>query len=504
MNGNYSYQSIPTRNAVQVPDRQMPMLYQTNQQQSPQVQSQKPIIFGDFDPTSQATLPFEKVEASEHTFVIDSRQRDCTRYPSPSYYRVELPAVYRNITSIELRGSVIPRSSYNVHNANKYIDFSIGSTITKIVLKNAGTNYTNPVITIGAPESGVQATATATTNTFGQITSISIGVSGSGYRTATPPYISITDAGGTGSGADAYAIVGILYTAELRVGQYIIGGNPTPPDDVPSGLINEIQNAMNYAVNGNPYDPTSTSPFEVRLVNQYPELDATVGTPEYYNTNSASFNRIQITNVNSDHWELLFCSGVHRKCNSSILMGFNNVDYYEPVTTLAVDYGTIGTLISAGATLRATNDYDLLDDPKYVVLSFWEGSESFERIESKENSLNRKFGTMVFDANASNVITDTTGTSFTSGSSSYLVGPVTKGDFWTAPGVLKPIRGFDFDQKKLEFTPPIGKLSSLYIRFNVFSGLQENPEQELYDFSGRNHLLIFSVKANDNKSGRKN
>ncbi len=83
-----------------------------------------------------------------------------------------------------------------------------------------------------------------------------------------------------------------------------------------------------------------------------------------------------------------------------------------------------------------------------------------------------------------------------------MAGPVTKGEFWSAPGNLKPIRGFDFDQKKLEFAPAIGKMSTIEIRFTKFSS-DNNAEQEFYDFQNRNHMLIFSVKANDNKSGQK-
>jgi hypothetical protein len=49
---------------------------------------------------------------------------------------------------------------------------------------------------------------------------------------------------------------------------------------------------MNFAVNGTPYDPNSTNPFEVRLVSQYPRLDADPGTPEASETNASEFNRI--------------------------------------------------------------------------------------------------------------------------------------------------------------------------------------------------------------------
>jgi hypothetical protein len=459
-------------------------------------------IFTDFDPTSAATHPADKIIVPEHTFVIDSRQRDTKRYPSPSYYTVDLGIVYKNITSIELRGSVIPRSSYNVHNLNESIDFSIGSSVTALVIENGGSGYVSPVINISSPSVGTQATATLLTNSNGTIVSTIIVIAGTGYRSSVPPIVTVTGLNGTGNGAEIRPIIGTHYTAVLRHGQYTIGGNPVPPLVRPSNLVLEIQNALNYAANDPaPYNPSSTGPFEVRLVSQYPELTALPGTPEDYDTNSAQFNRINIVNVNGDHWELLFGSGPNRGSSAAILMGYDSIDYYKPVMTLPVITG-LGTLISGGTTLRASNDYDLLDDPKYVMLSFWAGSDSFERLQCKDSSIDRKFGTMIFDANNSNVITDTVGnTTYTDGSGTeYLIGDVAKGPFWTSPGMLKPIRGFDFDQKKLEFSPAIGKLSSLTIEFTIFGSSGAN--KEYYNFQNRNHLLVFSVKANDNKSGQ--
>jgi hypothetical protein len=458
--------------------------------------------FPDFDPNDAVTHPTDKIITTEHTFVIDSRQRDFKRYPSPSYYKVDLGKIYKNITSIELKGSAIPRSSYNVHSTNREIDFSIGSTITQIIVKKGGSGYVSPTVTISSPVvAGTQATATAFVDATGAITSIVVNIAGTGYRQGIAPEIIIRGQNNSGSGAEAYAIVGTHYTASIRPGQYTIGGNPTPPSTKPSGLILEIQNAMNYAVNGGNYDPASTGPFEVRLVSQYPVLGATLGDPDYYDTNAAQFNRIQITNVNSADWELLWFSGDNRRTNASNLLGFNNIDYSTTTITFTVANGS-GNIMQGGTSIRADNDYNLMDDPKYILLSFWANSDSFERIESADGSINRKFGTMVFDANYANVLTDTTGVNYLSSGTNYLVGPVTKGTFYVPPGVLKPIRGFDFDQKKLEFAPAISKLSSLEIKFTQFSS-ENSAEEELYDFANQNHLLIFSVRSGDPRSGQK-
>ena len=458
----------------------------------------KPILFPDFDRTTTATLPNEKVISVEHTFVVDSRQRDCRIYPEPNFYKVNLGTTYKNITSIELKGSLIPRSSYNVHSTNQFIDFSIGSTITKFIIENTGSGYSNTASIVISPprNSGTLATATLVVN-YGSIVSVVITNPGSGYTNIESPTIYINSP--TGKDFVCRVVVGTQYTTTLRHGQYIIGGNPTPPSVTPLGLLNEIQNAMNYKING-VYDPASIGPFEVRLVSQYPTLTATTGTPAYYNTNATQFNRIQITNTNSDYWELLFWSGPSRNKNASILMGFNSIDYGNPVQINSVITGS-GTLFSAGTALRAVNDYDLLDDPKYVLLSFWDGSETFERLECYDSSINRKFGTIVFDANVSNVLKDTVGDTFTDSSNiEYLVGPIEKGPFWLPPGYLKAVKGSDLDQKKLEFLQPIGKLSSLTISFTKFGPSQQ---ADPYDFFGKDHFLVFGVKANDNKSGQK-
>lgn len=455
--------------------------------------------FPDFDPSIRATHPSEKITTVEHTVVIDSRQRDFKRYPNPSRYKIELGRIYKNVTSIELKGSIIPKSCYNVHNTNSYIDFSIGSSVTSIRIKNPGYGYVNPIAIISSPQNGTQATATVFVNSSGNITNISVNIVGSGYRQGVPPEVLIYGQNGTGSGAVVEAVIGTHYTASLRQGQYTIGGNPTSSSSLPTGLLLEVQNAMNHAVNGGAYDPESTGPFEVRLVSQYPELGAIPGTPEASNTNATRFNRIQITNVEMDDWELLWIYGKHNRVNACNLLGFNNINYSNTYITVPVQ-----DIMTGGKTIRADYDYDLLDDPKYVLLSFWTNDNSFNRLESADSSIDRRFGTMIFDANNANVLTDTSGTIVVDPitGAEHLQGPLTKGAFWGAPGILKPIRGFDFDQKKLEFTPPIGKINSLDIEFTQYN-TDSSLDQKLYDFGNKNHTLIFSIRMGDPLSGKK-
>lgn len=455
-------------------------------------------LFGDFDPTTRATHPSEKITAFEHTIIIDSRQRNKKLYPTPAEYQVNLSTVYKNVTRIEYCGGTIPRSSYNVHSTNKYIDFSIGSSISSIKIVGGGSGFlVTPTILISPPKGGgIQATATAIINS-GSLVSVNINISGTGYYNSDPPNITVIEGGMITTKVALAAVIGTPYTAVLREGQYNIGGNPTPPSTLPSQLILEIQNAMNYAVNGSPYDPTSVGPFEVRLVNQYPTLDAGVGTPEAFNTNACQFNRIQITNINSDDWELLFYSGPNRNRSSYTILGFLPYDHYQTTDVLAVvDGGT--TILSAGTALRGDDDYDLTNDPNYVLLSFSNGIETFERLECRDSSINNKFATIIFDSVLPNTIKDTTGTVYTDGSGfDYLVGPITKGNFWLPPGYLKATKGADMDNKSLEFVQPIGKLDKLFIKFTKFG------TDELYEFGGKEHMLIFNIIMSDNQSGQK-
>ena len=461
----------------------------------------------DFSTTQMATHPANKITIGKHIFVVDSRQRDCKLYPSPSRFRIDIGDVYKNISSIELKGVILPKSSYNIHSSNKYIDFAIGDSVTSIGIDETGSGYTAPpTVTISSPPVGVTATATAVLGVNGSIANIIIGVAGSGYSPSNPPIVTIESPPVSGFGivATASTVVGTHYTTALREGNYVMGGNPTPPATLTSDLLLEIQNAMNFAVNGAPYDVTSVSPFVARVVNQYPELGATPGTPEAADTNACLFNRFQITNINSDPWELLWCSGPNSTRNMRRVLGYPWVNSTNPTVTPPV-VAAGGVLVPGGTTLRGNFDYDLIDDPNYVILSFWAvADDGFERISSKSvGGLNRAFATLVYDANPPESLMDlsndtTTGSIETIGGDRYLVGDLGKGSFWRSTGNVKPLKGFDFDKKYLEFSPPIGKLSYLNINFTKY-GQKPGGVPEFYDFQGRDCLLIFEFTSGDVK-----
>jgi hypothetical protein len=484
MNNSSNYSFNPDPGFSQVGNNQYPILKSTN----------------------RATFPSEEVYSVTETFIVDSRQRNCKKYKDPSKYRIELGDVYKNITSIELTGAIIPKSSYNVHSSNNMIDFAIGDFVSSIKIIDGGAGYTSaPGVSFsGPPGVGTTATGTAIVDTAGRVTNIIIGIAGSGYPPGEPPFIFIDAPPISGNSIQAFAVpeIGDHYTSTLREGEYTIGGNPVAGGTDPSGLIKEIQNSLNFAVNGGVYDSTSTTPFVVRVVSQYPKLGAVAGTPEASDTNATMFNRIQIVNVNSDPWEILWCSGPNKPEAANSILGFNVLDTGTPTTITAVVDGP-NTVIPAGTAIRGVFDYNLKDDPNYVVLEIRAGDAPFERVNSLDDGLDRKFAALVFDANSPDTLRDLTagagGAVTEVGGVSYLEGPTGKGTFWREPGTIKALKGKDFDTKKVSFAPPLGKLSSLTVSFTKF-GLKGGGVPQYYDFDSREHTLIFDVSASDNRS----
>ncbi len=457
--------------------------------------------------TTQVTPPWEEVSSVSTSVVIDSRQRNCDRYKTPSYYTLDLEHEFKNITSVELKGAIFPKSSYNIHSSNNKIDFAIGDFISGFYIVNKGAGYTSaPSIIISSPASGVTATATAVIDSFGSISNVIIGVSGSGYIPSNPPVVIISPPQNTRQAVypKILAIIGNHYTATLRVGEYEIGGNPIPPATLPTGLLLEIQNSMNYAVNGGVYDPVSTSPFAVRVISQYPTLDAVVGSPEAFDTNSCLFNRIQVVNTASSVWQFLWGSGPSKIISMASVLGFNTVDSVVGIAVAAVVPGG-GTLIPAGTAIRGLFDYNLKNDPDYVVMTIDLNNHKMDRLQSPNAGLNDTFAVLFFDNNNPETIHDLSsspaGTITTVGGVQYLQGPTGKGIFWRECGNTKPIKGYDFDSKRFSFKPPV-IVSNITIKFTKF-GYKSGGAPVFYPMEGREHCLLFEFTATDQKSQQK-
>ena len=75
--------------------------------------------------------------------------------------------------------------------------------------------------------------------------------------------------------------------------------------------------------------------------------------------------------------------------------------------------------------------------------------------------------------------------------------------FIRTPGLLKASKGTDFDQKIYIFPQPVAQIWEMNIRFTKFSRGAIGSEEELYNFAGREHLLIFEITCADPLTGRR-
>lgn len=290
----------------------------------------------EYKSANSATHPANKPIVSTHYFAIDSRQRDYNLYPDANNYNVQIPDSYNNITSIELKAAMLPRSEYNVNTCNKYIDFVIGDYISSIKIK-PGKN--GNIVTNNNKEVQDGTYYLTISSTYGSGANISAYVSSGLIKTIT-----ILDPGSGYSYADVTQVylfdfnffeieIGEQYITQLREGQYTIGGNPVMNESAgsensyqswtPSKLLNEIEASMSNAVlqdaeycysrkAGKLLDKSESIPdntkdypllFTARLMSQYPDLpsyDNSVSTrndPENFETNACKFNRIYFSNV---------------------------------------------------------------------------------------------------------------------------------------------------------------------------------------------------------------
>lgn len=324
----------------------------------------------------------ELILTSNHTYAVDSRQRDTVAYPSPSSYSIEFGTPYKNVTSIELKAAMLPKCQYNVHSGNNRIDFNLDDTVTNVTLINGGNGYLPPS---GIAGLGVPFTLTAVTPsaaggplaesatlliTIGRIptpntplsfniTAISINTPGKGYiRGHIREYANSNGAqfiesilpraqrsdGFTGvyKRAKVTLEVGKEVTAYIPVGQYdfnhgIADGN--------SGLPWAIRQALvDATVKAYPGAPWVSNPFDGN--------QAVILTTQPWNTGGGStpLNRVEIklvsySNIGSQitvggvtrftpTLELLWGSGSNRKNSAIHLLGYGS-------TLIQEEFGTI-------------------------------------------------------------------------------------------------------------------------------------------------------------------
>ena len=166
-----------------------------------------------------------------------------------------------------------------------------------------------------------------------------------------------------------------------------------------------------------------------------------------------------------------------------------------PDTPLDQTSGELGVTVASwfSAPIEGRHCYCLMDFPKYCILSFGQSSsDSTDRIQSTNETLDKAFATLVFDANLPDVVFREPAAAPVpgEGNSNYST-------LLNKPGTLKGIKGADFDSKILSFGPsPLAELKGISIRFQKFNG-------DPYDFKGQDHMLIFQINANDINSGNR-
>ena len=256
---------------------------------------------------------------------------------------------------------------------------------------------------------------------------------------------------------------------------------------------------------------------------------------------------IDNTTIAPSPWHLLF-----QKENADIcsLLGFRRINYNNGTTTENVLINTTSgadhpLLYAGGQTHRTYGDWTLYPGPEYVILSFRSNltntsstynSDMNDRVDSdQESNLGRSFAALILDNNQPAVLqglttsrgaeydlsgfqdgettdkytqilnlsdeykTSISGTDIKTDSrilDSY-VGNTDSG-LYIPPGITKALKGSDFDVKKIEFKTPVSRLNSLSIQFTKFNKINSHTTKELYDFKGRENLLLFEIITEEN------
>lgn len=479
--------------------------------------------------------PSEMILGSDHIFVVDSRTRNKDKFPTPSKYSVKLPEVYKNVTSIELKGSLLPKTERNVNSDNCYIPFNVVDSVTNARILDGGFGYidgvygfgtANPTLATITPPAiagGTNATITVTV-VDNSIASVIIppGEEGSGYlrgyyggviedptngfyQNAKAAFINRiprdNDLRDRFRDANVEITVGQELIAKMNVGMYDF----TNPNDSDVGLAAEVTRALQEAVQDAIDDgvlipqvggPTSGAEY---FPTGAPDTGSTYLTTS--NPNASGNDRVVIQRGEDDgsytqspFLELLFGS-TELKTSAQGLLGYGSTSgtitagtYFPPVDQTSGSF-TFGGGGWSATPIIARNDYNLCDSPKYVILEIKGLSNT--RMDSESEEIAKGYCILAFDANMPNAIFRSPNVSGPgTGDSDYA-------SLLAKPGILKGIKGQDFDSKYLSFgNRPDGKMSHLQFEFKTFGG-------NYYDFQGREHTLIFQLGANDINSGNR-
>jgi hypothetical protein len=279
-------------------------------------------------------------------------------------------------------------------------------------------------------------------------------------------------------------IDGLTEKLTLTPGQYLIGSNvngninyKADGSVVFTGLVAELQRVLNLHTN-------SGNDFNAFLVTT-PESSGGTGT------NAAILNRIAITN-SSVTFTINFTNQYYLSGSPFRVLGFYKQVYTS--STINIIYGTddIGSCTQTNLIDETTHtitiqslvsvfDYDLKDDPQYLIMELEFGNKSAERVESLDIATNQKFAVIIYDSNDPDNIQNFNST--TTVDNAIQLG------FSRPAGRLKALKGTDFDKKIVTFDPPI-TLENFKITFYKY-------DNTYYNFHNREHLLTFELDVAD-------
>jgi len=277
-------------------------------------------------------------------------------------------------------------------------------------------------------------------------------------------------------------INGITSKLFLREGQYTIGINTTTDEYLTTGaeptygLIKELKDTLNK-------HSLANNNFNVFL--------ATVPINSGGTGNNASIlNRIVVTHLLSD-FTIDFTNTNFNSGSPFRLLGFTKAIINS--TTIGSIYGSSNTGICSENDLLlgnthvidipsiiSTYDYDLHDDPDYIILDLDLGTKSGARVESLDVASDRKFAVIIYDSNEA----DNIQTINASKNTDYLK---LKAD--RKPGRMKALKGTDFDKKILKFSVAM-HLDAIGITFTKY-------DTRPYNFHNREHMLTFEIDVID-------
>ena len=274
----------------------------------------------------------------------------------------------------------------------------------------------------------------------------------------------------------------------ITEGQYLIGSNVYgDPNFLANGtntetwgLIGEVKRALNVS-----FAPIIFDVFLVTAPSPNDPLYPSSGTGR----NSAVLNRIAITC--GSPFLIDFTNNNYRNGSPFRVLGYQKQIYISNTTNYIYGSSNSGLCSTSNLEIDApyqitTNsilseyDYNMLDDPNYIIMELEFGNKVGERIESTDIATNRKFSVVIYDANeADNIQT------YNSNDSTSNV----KIQVDRRPGRLKALKGSDFDKKILIFSPPI-TLDNFKISFYKY-------DNTYYNFHNREHMLTFEVDVAD-------